>query len=293
MYNKPIISVTGPQKPTIPSVSIDNIVVKWNLYCQRFSAETQIVYANRINHFVKSLRPQVRLINQIGRYDVMSYLATLQARRVQNRTYNSHLATLKTFFRFLNEFYDIDPPTDKIKRLRSEPSHIRVITESEYESIKSLNDNRFEIQRARALFLANTGLRSSEFVNMRSTDIAADCSAVVVVGKGGKRRSIPLNSLCRDLLKKYSRLNLKKNNRPFNREKLNYDFRLLSAAAGIDCFNPHALRHYFATSLLLRGVTIQLVSKLLGHSSISLTEKTYIHILPRHLAGITECLLEC
>ena len=220
----------------------------------------------------------------------MSYLTNLQAQGVQNKTYNSHLATLKTFFRFLYLSYDVEPPTDKIKKLRCRPSHIRVITNAEYQAIKSLSDARFATMRARALFIANTGLRSSEFVNMRTTDIAADCSAMVVVGKGGKRRTIPLNSLCRSLMKKYPNLNLKKNNRPFRREKLNYDFLKLSKAACIEPFNPHALRHYFATSLLLHGVTIQLVSKLLGHSSISLTEKTYIHILPRHLAGITDCL---
>lgn len=60
--------------------------------------------------------------------------------------------------------------------------------------------------------------------------------------------------------------------------------------SGLTGGGPHALRHYFATSLLLKGIPIIKVSLLLGHSSVTITQNIYSHILPQDLRGVTSVL---
>lgn len=79
-------------------------------------------------------------------------------------------------------------------------------------------------------------------------------------------------------------------NGKIDRGLLNKVCRNAAVAAGIQMFGPHALRHYFATRLLRRGVPIAYVSKILGHSSIRVTEQFYQHFLPDFLDGRTEIL---
>jgi integrase/recombinase XerD len=55
-------------------------------------------------------------------------------------------------------------------------------------------------------------------------------------------------------------------------------------------FGSHAIRHYFATELIRKGVNIYKVSKILGHASIKITESIYVHLLPIDLLGITDVL---
>jgi len=151
------------------------------------------------------------------------------------------------------------------------------------------------------LWIANTGVRATEFCNQRWCDISQDQKSIEIFGKGRKTRPVPLNNTCRAILTRQTKLSdndfIFKNLRGgiLNRYALfqycseiskHPEFKKISKRP----FGPHALRHWFATSLLLRGVSIQLVSKLLGHASIQITEKTYIHILPKHLEGITDCL---
>ncbi len=59
---------------------------------------------------------------------------------------------------------------------------------------------------------------------------------------------------------------------------------------GIKSFGAHADRHFFATQLIRKGVSIYKVSKILGHSSVQTTESTYVHLMPVDLLGITDVL---
>jgi integrase len=118
--------------------------------------------------------------------------------------------------------------------------------------------------------------------------------SLVIVGKGGKKREIPLNQVAKDLLAKYDdRINFSKNGKkrgPISTNRLWNGCVTLARQIGIDDFGPHSLRHYFATALILRGIDLSIVSKLLGHSSILTTERHYIHIIPTYLRDITEVL---
>jgi integrase/recombinase XerD len=110
-------------------------------------------------------------------------------------------------------------------------------------------------------------------------------------GKGNKARTVPLNDICRDVLER----NRVDDTFAFlqrwgSRSGHNALCRRLAGRASIEPFGPHALRHYFATRLIREGIPMKVVSLILGHSSIAMTEQIYCHIAPVDLIGITDRL---
>lgn len=103
-----------------------------------------------------------------------------------------------------------------------------------------------------------------------------------------------LNSTCKELLLKYRRGAdnelLQIATRYPGPEGSSWLCRRISKNASIIRFGSHALRHYFATQLIRKGVSIYKVSRLLGHSSVQTTESIYIHLLPLDLLGTTDVL---
>ena len=108
--------------------------------------------------------------------------------------------------------------------------------------------------------------------------------AITLTGKGRKRRTVPLNSHCRDVL---ARGHIR---RPVGRNPLYQQVSRAGRLAGLPPVGPHTLRHYFATQLLLAGVPIVLVARLLGHQSVRTTERVYAHILDADVRRCTEVL---
>jgi integrase/recombinase XerD len=137
-----------------------------------------------------------------------------------------------------------------------------------------------------------TGLRISEVVGLKLTDIYLDEGFLRVLGKGGKERIVPCNDISRDCLRDYfdhSRPLLVKQGRPeqvfvnysgamFSRQGLWKMICAYGRKAGLaGRLTPHVLRHSFATHLVERGADLRSVQMLLGHSSITTTE-IYTHL---------------
>ena len=148
-----------------------------------------------------------------------------------------------------------------------------------------------------------TGIRVSELVSISLGDISDDYYSIIVKGKGGKQRIVPLFGKVRVVLKKYviflnqlkqpkksfflfpsnSKLGHLTRNRFFQilknlGEKINLDFKRIS---------PHVLRHSFASHLLSRGVDLRIIQESLGHKDISTTQ-IYTHIQSNKLRKILE-----
>ena len=137
-----------------------------------------------------------------------------------------------------------------------------------------------------------TGLRISEVVGLKLTDLYLDEGFLRVLGKGGKERIVPCNEISRDCLRDYfdhSRPLLVKQGRPeqvfvnysgamFSRQGLWKMIKAYGRKAGLaGRLTPHVLRHSFATHLVERGADLRSVQMLLGHSSITTTE-IYTHL---------------
>lgn len=128
--------------------------------------------------------------------------------------------------------------------------------------------------RYRILLLAHTGLRISEALSLKPENILED--RIVVVGKGGKRRSIPLDNIARLSLGKLGVPVYHKTDAQ-SRKEWAWLLSKYSHKQGLGALGPHLLRHWFGTQLAESGVDMGRIARIFGHSSVNLTYKVYIH----------------
>ena len=135
---------------------------------------------------------------------------------------------------------------------------------------------------------AACGLRAAELLGARRADVDLEKLRITVVGKGQKQRTVPMTQQTARALENHIRslppsspwlFPGRDSTRPFNRFSLDERFAILSERAGIPRVTPHQLRHFFASTLLNAGVSLIIVSQLLGHANPSITAKVYWHLL--------------
>lgn len=155
--------------------------------------------------------------------------------------------------------------------------------------------------RDKALFemLYSSGCRVSELVSIKISDFAGDYSNVIVKGKGSKDRKVFFESDAQNALKLYLKdrnlrflhlnediLFLNQKGKPLTTQGVWYILNRYSGAEGTGRhISPHTFRHTFATALLTNGADIRLVQEMLGHSSISTTQR-YTHITTERLKEV-------
>ena len=178
----------------------------------------------------------------------------------------------------------------------------RFLTESEIDSLFAVPDLEIEIGlRDRAILevLYACGLRVSESINLKNSDIDLDAGILNAHGKGSKERRVPLGRSAVEFLGKYLKereqndnlknplLFVSKAGKAISRQEV---YNLVQACAekcGLENVSPHTLRHSFATHLLQRGADSRSVQAMLGHSDISTTQ-IYTHITDNHLKATYE-----
>lgn len=269
-----------------PQESVDTAVDEFFRHIKRHTEKTQVHYRMVIGKFRTSLPSSAFRAASITSHQIQEYLYSLRDRGVTNRTSNAHLTAIKSFFSFLTQRHGITNPAQKVIMLQEDPPATRFLSPEEYARVI---ETATPSARDRYLFIANTGLRASEFYNLTWADVSPQAASITITGKGRKRRTIPLNIICRDILKRISRTGERifgVNPNAFYSQCQRHARRL-----AIRKFGPHSFRHWFATQLLIKGVPIPIVAKLLGHSSIRTTETRYMHILPSDIAHVTDCLL--
>jgi integrase/recombinase XerD len=172
------------------------------------------------------------------------------------------------------------------------------------------NPARGEAERLRWLRLAcllevlyATGLRVSELIALPAGAARRDQRMLVVRGKGGKERLVPLNEAAkramRDYLARLAERNIESKwlfpsfgeSGHLTRQHAARELKALAAAAGIaaDRISPHVLRHAFASHLLQNGADLRIVQTLLGHADISTTQ-IYTHVLDERLKSLVRDL---
>jgi integrase len=243
----------------------------------------------------------ISTLEQISAYIVEQLRAFLLARKVgesgrtvSRTTVNRYCALLRTMINKAKDWGEFrgDNPVSRIKFYR-EGRKARPLSDAEITKILAAVDDLAGRKHATPLqheaprifrFILQTGLRRSEALNLKWTDIGDD--SITVTGKGGKTRTIPLNAEARALLKRERR-----GPYVFNVEGRSSDslFRRLteniSKKAGIP-FHVHLLRHKFASNLLAAGVDIVTIGELLGHSAVMVT-MLYAHSNPaRHREAV-------
>lgn len=243
-------------------ICIEDCIEEYFVESGHLARGSLAIYSQVIRRFDKYCEMS---IEEITPKDVGVYLSQY---RKNSATYNCNLAGLKSFFFWCKIRYGFNDPTDRFFQIpQTHIPKVRVLTASEYRALLSADTPACRI----AVFLCNTGLRCREFVDLSDGAINLLRRYIDVLGKGSKRRFIPLNDTAIAVIGKISFGEIK------SPKILRRRMVEAAAEAGIRPFNPHACRHFFATALLDRGVRIEQVSRLLGHASVDLTFKSYYH----------------
>jgi integrase/recombinase XerD len=190
-------------------------------------------------------------------------------------------------------------PLENIKQPKIEKKLPSYLTVSEIDKLLDIPLNNAYDYRNKAMLelLYATGIRISELINLRISDIDFDNDFIRIVGKGNKERIVPFNDISKDYLLKYiedyRKVLLKKkdseylfiNNlsRQISRQGFFKILKEICSKQGINKnVSPHILRHSFATHLLNNGADLRIIQELLGHSDLSTTQ-IYTEVLNEKL----------
>jgi integrase len=249
-------------------------VERFLMYSQRFANHTQRRYRDTLYRF-SAILPE--FVEDIRAEHIDQYLLS---RRISNNSRNTELVPIRSFFAYLEKYYGLENIAKKVNNFPKYPPKQRVISEIEYRKILKESSEK---ERRVIIFLANTGVRSQEFCDLTPGAISPDLKYMTIIGKGSRRRIVPLNTTARECIPSIF-------TKKYNRDKLSWLCLKLSQKAGIPRFGPHALRHFFVTELIKRNVPISIVSKIVGHKSPQITFLVYTHLLLPDYLGVTDCL---
>lgn len=249
-------------------------------------------------------------IERAGAPDITRYLLSLEAQGLAASTRARRLSALRQFYLFAyQEGWRTDNPAARIKGPKKQQTFPNTLTEAE---VTALLDAARETGKTANLKTRNiclfqllyaTGLRVSELVGLPHAAVLGDPRMILVRGKGGGERMVPLSPPAKAAIAAWlpvRAMQLKQKNTgsaflfPSQNAQTHLSrvqfFRLVNQVAlkaGLDPsrISPHTLRHAFATHLLAHGADLRAIQMLLGHADISTTE-IYTHVLDDRLIGL-------
>jgi integrase/recombinase XerD len=271
------------------------------------SSNTVSAYKRDLAKFENFAQKRKLLLEAVTRDDLVDFLAGLYRLKLESRTVARQLVTLRNFFRFaqVQEMITADPSInlESPKIRRTLPGYLRLeeverlLEQANIKTPLGLRD------RAMLELLYSTGLRVSEMIGLRVSDLDAKVGCVRCIGKGDKERVVPVGKKALAIVEKYLRdarphlfskgkminspaLFVNRRGVPLSRVGV---WKILSAygrQAGLRVpLTPHMLRHSFATHLLERGADLRSVQLMLGHADISTTQ-IYTHVVEERLKQI-------
>ncbi|MHB8501041.1 MAG: site-specific tyrosine recombinase XerD [Candidatus Acidiferrales bacterium] len=269
------------------------------------SANTVAAYQRDLAKFSLFAQKRKLELNEVSRDDLVDFLAGLYRGKLESRTVARNLVTLRNFFRFaqIQELIPADPSQnlESPKIRRTLPGYLRL---EEVERLLAQPDAKTPLglrDRAMLEVLYSTGLRVSELIGLRVTDLDTKVGCIRCIGKGDKERIVPAGRKAVGMVEKYlqdarpkllgkgaSSPALFVNRRGGALSRVGV-WKILSAygrRAGLRvALTPHMLRHSFATHLLERGADLRSVQLMLGHADISTTQ-IYTHVVEERLKQI-------
>lgn len=259
--------------------------------------------ANTLDAYVRDLRKLLHYLEQQGKHvldvrleDLQHFAAGLHDIGIHARSQCRILSGVRSFYRFLQlDGYRDDDPTELLESPVLGEHLPEVLTAAEVDALEnSIDLSKWEGHRNRAIIevLFSCGLRVSELVNLKLTNLYIKERFVRVYGKGSKERLVPISSkaiweldnwfIDRNLMKIKSGeedyVFLNRRGAHLTRTMILIMIKQQALEAGIQkTISPHTLRHSFATALLEGGADLRAIQAMLGHETIGTTE-IYTHI---------------
>jgi len=280
---------------------------------------TLSAYGRDLADFSAYLAAMRRPVARAATDDVRGYLGQLSRRGFAASSVGRRLSAVRQFYRFLYaEGHRPDDPAAILegpKRGRTVPKVLsieevdRLLAAARVagEQADLAAPDRLRAARLTCLIevLYATGLRVSELVTLPASAAEPQARMLIVRGKGGKERLVPLNEAAKQAMRDYLALLAAASPKPksrwlfpsfgesghLTRQHFARELKSLAAAAGLrpDRVSPHVLRHAFASHLLHNGADLRVVQTLLGHADISTTQ-IYTHVLEERLKSLVRDL---
>jgi integrase/recombinase XerD len=280
------------------------------------SANTLDAYRRDLADFSADLTAKNQTIAAADGDTLRAYLGRLAKRQLAPASVARRLSAIRQLYRFLySEGHRGDDPAAAIegpKRGRRLPKVLSIrevdglLAQAKTAAQSESKSERLRAARMECLLevLYATGLRVSELVALPDSAARRDQRMLVIRGKGGRERLVPLNDAARRTMKDYLALREEAKadkskwlfpsfgeSGHLTRQHFARELKALAATAGLKAsqVSPHVLRHAFASHLLQNGADLRVVQTLLGHADISTTQ-IYTHVLEERLKSLVRDL---
>jgi integrase/recombinase XerD len=269
------------------------------------ATNTQLAYGRDLKDFDSFLARRALDFVSVGRKDIEAYLVWCDAQGLAKSTRARRLSAIKQLYRFaFEEGWRTDNPAIQI----AGPGQDKRLLDAARHSGRNTSDQLRNTCLMELLYA--TGMRVSELVSLRVSAARGDPRLLLIMGKGGKERLVPLSDPAREALAAWLVQRDKTDEAAQAKGKpasiylfpsrgsagylTRHRFYLLikefALTAGVDPskVTPHTLRHAFATHLLANGADLRAIQTMLGHADVATTE-IYTHVLE---ARLSELVLE-
>jgi site-specific recombinase XerD len=210
-------------------------------------------------------------IRNISKEQANDFIEYIQQRKVKNTTINHYITYFNTFFNWcIEKEYISNNPFNHIKKFKKQSTKREYLTIEEIREFSKVD--KYHNTKNAFIFSCFTGLRMIDVKNLQWKDIRGNV-IYKKIQKTGNYETIPINETAMKILNDRNKDNDFIFDLPKQRRTIEYQLKAICKIAGIEKhITYHCSRHTFATILLSNGVDIYTTSKLLGHSSVSMTE---------------------
>lgn len=275
-----------------------------SLLTQRRLAENSVEsYGRDLSRLLEDLLERDRELTTADRESLSAHLRRLTRQGLSPRSINRALSSIRGFFQHLVEIGErTDNPAENLLRPKIGRALPKVLTEAQVQDLLAAPDIEIPLglrDRAMIEVLYATGLRVSELVGLALENLRGvreeggrkSIDFLLLTGKGGKERAVPVGEQAQDWLRRYlaearpslakgplhSGVFLNHRGKVMTRQGFWKILKAYARTLDLPDVSPHVLRHSFATHLLEHGADLRAVQMMLGHSDIATTE-IYTHI---------------
>ena len=261
------------------------------------SERTTSAYSRDLLHFVTYCTNHNYLIERAEPFQVRAFIADLSAEGIASVSVNRALSSIRGFYRWMVRFgHRPDDPSSLLRNLKTPKTLPAFLWEREMAQFTELPEKAGILwpERDKALILTmySGGLRISETAALTLKNMEKDFSGARIIGKGNKERQVFFSDEAKEALYAYlpvrhtrikaehptDRLFVSRKGAPISVPGVRWIISKYAERSGLDKnIHPHSLRHSFATHLVNSGCDVRVVQELLGHASISTTQR-YTHV---------------
>jgi len=288
--------------------------MSWNVYIRGYQNYLQIeksLSKNTVDGYCRDIKKlnnffngndDKKKIEEVNYQDFQNYLSYLNDIKINARSQSRVISSMRSFFKFLIlEKIIKENPTELLENPKTGKKLPEFLTIEEIELlVNQIDRSKKEGERNLAIIevLYGCGLRVTELIELKISEIYWEEGFIRIIGKGNKERLVPLGKIASKHLKIYlneirvhqkvkdlfvDHVFINKNGSKISRVMIFKIVKKLTEKAGIQKnISPHSLRHSFATHLVEGGADLRSVQEMLGHQSITTTE-VYTHLDKNYL----------